>query len=39
MKKEVIGEGPSEAMTERLKLDTQLQRALDLLRGLHVLRG
>jgi carboxyl-terminal processing protease len=37
--KEEMGEGPSEVMQERLKLDTQLQRALDLLRGLHVLRG
>ena len=33
------GEGASQAMQERLLLDTQLQRALDLLRGLHVLRG
>ncbi|NWF36890.1 S41 family peptidase [Mariprofundus sp. KV] len=38
-KSEELGEGPSEVMQERLKLDTQLQRALDLLRGLHVLRG
>ena len=32
-------EGPTDAMKERLELDTQLQRALDLLRGLHALRG
>jgi len=31
--------GPSEAMQKRLKLDTQLQRALDLLEGLHALKG
>ena len=37
--KEDAGEGASQAMQERLLLDTQLQRALDLLRGLHVLRG
>lgn len=29
----------SEAMKARLKLDTQLQRALDLLKGLHALEG
>jgi len=29
----------SEAMQKRLKLDTQLQRALDLLKGLHALEG
>jgi len=29
----------SEAMQKRLKLDTQLQRALDLLKGLHALKG
>ncbi|MDQ6999283.1 MAG: S41 family peptidase [Mariprofundus sp.] len=32
-------EGPSEAMKKRLPLDTQLQRALDLLKGLHALEG
>lgn len=32
-------EGPSEKMKARLPLDTQLQRALDLLRGLHALHG
>ena len=32
-------EGPSEAMKVRLPQDTQLQRALDLLRGLHALHG
>jgi len=32
-------EGPSDAMKERLQLDTQLQRALDLLKGLHALEG
>ena len=32
-------EGPSEAMKKRLQLDTQLQRALDLLKGLHALEG
>jgi len=37
--KEVAGAGPSDTMKERLQLDTQLQRALDLLRGLHALRG
>jgi len=31
--------GPSEVMQKRLKLDTQLQRALDLLKGLHALKG
>ncbi|MFQ5518869.1 MAG: S41 family peptidase [Mariprofundus sp.] len=30
--------GPSEAMQKRLPLDTQLQRALDLLKGLHALQ-
>jgi len=38
-KKVEAGEGPSDDMKERLELDTQLQRALDLLRGLHALRG
>jgi len=38
-KTEVEGEGPSEAMKARLPQDTQLQRGLDLLRGLHALRG
>lgn len=33
------GEGASEAMKKRLQLDTQLQRALDLLKGLHALKG
>jgi len=33
------GEDASEAMQKRLKLDTQLQRALDLLRGLHALNA
>ncbi|ATX83044.1 carboxyl-terminal processing protease [Mariprofundus ferrinatatus] len=37
--KEVAGDGPSDKMKERLELDAQLQRALDLLRGLHALRG
>ena len=32
-------EGVSDAMRERLQLDTQLQRALDLLKGLHALKG
>jgi carboxyl-terminal processing protease len=32
-------EGPSEKMKARLPLDMQLQRALDLLRGLHALHG
>ena len=32
-------EGPSDKMKARLPLDTQLQRALDLLRGLHALHG
>jgi len=32
-------EGPSDAMKKRLQLDTQLQRALDLLKGLHALEG
>ena len=31
--------GVSDAMKERLELDTQLQRALDLLKGLHALQG
>jgi carboxyl-terminal processing protease len=31
--------GPSEVMQKRLKVDTQLQRALDLLKGLHALKG
>jgi len=31
--------GPSDVMTKRLKVDTQLQRALDLLKGLHALKG
>jgi len=30
---------PSDAMKERLKLDTQLQRALDLLKGLHAIQS
>ncbi len=30
---------PSDKMKARLKLDTQLQRALDLLKGLHALQG
>lgn len=38
-KKKVKEEGPSEKMKARLPLDTQLQRALDLLRGLHALHG
>jgi carboxyl-terminal processing protease len=38
-KKKAKGEGPSEKMKARLPLDTQLQRALDLLRGLHALHG
>ncbi len=33
------GAGPSEAMKKRLQIDTQLQRALDLLKGLHALKG
>jgi len=37
--KEDHGEDASEAMHERLKIDTQLQRALDLLRGLHALQA
>jgi len=32
-------EGPSDIMKKRLQLDTQLQRALDLLKGLHALKG
>jgi len=36
-KTKVEGEGPSEAMKARLPQDTQLQRGLDLLRGLHAL--
>ena len=32
-------EGPSDAMKKRLQVDTQLQRALDLLKGLHALEG
>jgi len=31
--------GPSDTMKKRLQLDTQLQRALDLLKGLHALEG
>jgi len=31
--------GPSDVMKKRLKVDTQLQRALDLLKGLHALKG
>jgi carboxyl-terminal processing protease len=38
-KPKATGNGPSEAMKARLPQDTQLQRALDLLRGLHALRG
>jgi len=38
-KEKTKGEGPSEKMKARLPLDTQLQRALDLLRGLHALHG
>ncbi len=33
------GGEPSEAMQKRLRTDTQLQRALDLLEGLHALQG
>jgi len=35
----VSGDDASDAMKERLPLDTQLQRALDLLRGLHALKS
>jgi carboxyl-terminal processing protease len=38
-KEKTKGEGPSEKMKARLPQDTQLQRALDLLRGLHALHG
>jgi len=31
--------GPSDTMKKRLQLDTQLQRALDLLKGLHAIEG
>ncbi|RLL55107.1 S41 family peptidase [Mariprofundus sp. EBB-1] len=37
--KESIENHASDAMKARLKLDTQLQRALDLLKGLHALKG
>jgi len=37
-KKKNKGAGPSEVMQKRLKVDTQLQRALDLLKGLHALK-
>lgn len=37
--KEATGGGPSDTMKERLESDTQLQRALDVLKGLHALRG
>jgi carboxyl-terminal processing protease len=35
----VAGGSPSEMMQKRLPLDTQLNRALDLLEGLHALKG
>jgi len=35
----LAGDDASDAMKERLPLDTQLQRALDLLRGLHALKS
>lgn len=38
-KKTIAGDDASDAMKERLQIDTQLQRALDLLRGLHALKG
>ena len=38
-KKQSNGEGASESMKTRLQRDTQLQRALDLLKGLHALKG
>jgi carboxyl-terminal processing protease len=38
-KEKTKAEGPSEAMKVRLPQDTQLQRALDLLKGLHALHG
>ncbi len=38
-KEKTKAEGPSEAMKARLPQDTQLQRALDLLKGLHALHG
>ncbi|GAV20097.1 carboxyl-terminal processing protease [Mariprofundus micogutta] len=38
-KVEIKGAGASAAMQERLQMDTQLQRALDLLRGLHALHA
>ena len=34
-----VGGVPSEAMQQRLPMDVQLQRALDLLKGLHALKG
>jgi len=37
--KQTAGGEPSESMQKRLPLDTQLQRALDLLEGLHALQG
>jgi len=37
--KKSIDNQASDAMKARLKLDTQLQRALDLLKGLHALKG
>ena len=36
---EIAGGTPSEAMQQRLPMDVQLQRALDLLKGLHALKG
>ncbi len=38
-KEKTKAEGPSEAMKVRLPQDTQLQRALDLLKGLHALHS
>ncbi len=38
-KTKAVAAGPSEVMKARLPKDTQLQRALDLLRGLHALHG
>ncbi len=37
--KKSVDNQASDAMKARLKLDTQLQRALDLLKGLHALKG